>query len=98
MIERPFSSLLPLLALLAGAVAGCTAPPPPGAPGAARLLAGIAADRILDLSYPFDEQTIYWPTATPFHLTQDFKGTTPAGFFYAANSLCASEHGGTHLD
>lgn len=95
-------SLTPLLlpgAFVAALGAGCPgAPPLPRVPGAADALAGIAADRIVDLSHPFDEQTIYWPTAAPFRLTHDFKGTTEAGYFYASNSLCASEHGGTHLD
>ncbi len=88
--------LLPA-ALLAGLVVGC-APPPPGADGAAELVARIGAERLIDMSYPFDETTIYWPTAQSFHLTHDFKGKTGQGYFYASNSLCASEHGGTHLD
>jgi putative cyclase len=97
MLRRPFARRLLPGAFLAALGAGC-AGPPPQTPGAAESLARIAADRILDLSYPFDERTIYWPTAAPFRLTHDFEGPTEAGFFYASNSLCASEHGGTHLD
>lgn len=55
--------------------------------------------RIVDLSYPFDEKTLYWPTATSgFELKRIAYGQAPGGYFYAANSFCAPEHGGTHLD
>lgn len=78
------------------------APPAPTQPPQARplpaLLAAAGEDRLVDLSYAFDEKTIYWPTARPFRLTSDHAGTTEEGYFYASNSLCASEHGGTHID
>jgi Putative cyclase len=51
---------------------------------------------LLDLSYPFNEDTIYWPTATEFTLTQVAEGE--GGYYYAANDFAAAEHGGTHLD
>jgi kynurenine formamidase len=55
--------------------------------------------RMVDMTYAFDAQTLYWPTApSGFKLTQIHRGPTDAGFFYAANSFCAPEHGGTHLD
>ena len=95
------SSWSAILLLAAGSLAACAVPPPPPPPpvaGAAEILAAIRPDRIVDLSYAFDRRTIYWPTAQPFRLTSDFHGRTPGGFFYASNSLCASEHGGTHLD
>jgi kynurenine formamidase len=99
MSARPFSHRLFAAVLLAGTVAGCAkAPSPPAAAGAVEVLTTIDPGRLVDMSYPFDDQTIYWPTARPFHLTHDFNGKTPAGFFYASNSLTASEHGGTHLD
>jgi kynurenine formamidase len=54
---------------------------------------------LVDLTWPFDEQTLYWPTSpTGFELKQLAHGRTAAGYFYAANSFCAPEHGGTHLD
>jgi kynurenine formamidase len=52
----------------------------------------------IDLSYPFNEETVYWPTASPFELTVEAAGQTEAGYWYAANSFRAAEHGGTHLD
>ncbi|HYH89935.1 MAG TPA: cyclase family protein [Solirubrobacteraceae bacterium] len=54
--------------------------------------------RLVDLSHPFDEQTIYWPTAATFKLEKVAEGETEQGYFYAANNFSAAEHGGTHLD
>ena len=55
-------------------------------------------ERILDMTYAYDENTIYWPNATPFKLTPEFRGMTERGYWYAANFYAASEHGGTHAD
>ncbi len=52
----------------------------------------------LDMTYPYDENTIYWPTAKPFKLHKLNWGMTEAGFWYASNEYSASEHGGTHVD
>jgi kynurenine formamidase len=53
---------------------------------------------LVDLSHTYDAQTIYWPTAEGFQLRKDADGVTAAGYYYAANSLFTSEHGGTHID
>ena len=53
---------------------------------------------LVDLSHTYDAQTIYWPTAEGFQLRKDADGTTPGGYYYAANSFFTSEHGGTHID
>lgn len=59
----------------------------------------LAAYRLVDLTQPFNEQTIYWPTSpSTFKLQRLAYGVTGAGFFFAANTFCAPEHGGTHLD
>jgi len=52
----------------------------------------------VDLTYPFDSTTVYWPTAQPFHLTVVSARRMPGGWYYAANNFTAAEHGGTHLD
>ena len=52
----------------------------------------------VDLTYPFDEQTIYWPTADKFRLDTVSEGLTDKGYYYSAFEFCAAEHGGTHLD
>jgi D-alanyl-D-alanine dipeptidase/kynurenine formamidase len=54
---------------------------------------------LVDLTWTFDESTLYWPTSpTRFALQRLAHGPTQAGYFYSANSFCAPEHGGTHLD
>lgn len=59
----------------------------------------LATARMIDLSHSFDSDTIYWPNSpTTFQLERQSYGKTPAGFFYASNTFCTPEHGGTHLD
>ena len=78
-----------LLALLLSA-AGAEAQRPP---------IDLQGFRVVDLTYPFDEKTLYWPTSpTTFQLDRLSYGKTEAGFFYASNAFCTPEHGGTHLD
>lgn len=55
--------------------------------------------RVVDLTWTFDASTLYWPTSpSTFKLDALSFGETPGGWFYAANTFCAPEHGGTHLD
>jgi kynurenine formamidase len=53
---------------------------------------------LLDMTYPFDNRSIYWPNARGFNLTPESAGMTEKGYWYAANFYSASEHGGTHAD
>jgi kynurenine formamidase len=53
---------------------------------------------VIDLSHPFDQDTVYWPTAEDFELRVDFEGMTDKGYYYTANTFCSAEHGGTHID
>lgn len=53
---------------------------------------------IVDLSHPYDERTVFWPTADGFKLERVAEGVTPQGYFYAANNFSTAEHGGTHID
>src|SRR5262249_18141729 len=55
-------------------------------------------DALVDLSYAFDAQTVYWPTAETFRLEKDFEGVTEGGYYYSAYRYAAAEHGGTHID
>lgn len=52
----------------------------------------------VDLTYPFNEQSVYWPTADMFTTTEVFHGHTEGGWFYSAYNFSAAEHGGTHMD
>jgi kynurenine formamidase len=55
--------------------------------------------RMIDLTHPYSSRTVYWPTSPgKFRLDRLAHGKTEAGYFYAANTLCTPEHGGTHLD
>ena len=54
--------------------------------------------RWIDLTYPFSEETIYWPTGLPFTLEEVSYGPTEAGHFYSSYNYSANEHGGTHFD
>lgn len=76
--------------LLAVSVPGCRRSP--GAPD-------LATAKVVDLTHPFDERTLYWPTSpSAFELKPLAAGQTPGGWYYASNTLCTPEHGGTHLD
>ena len=58
-----------------------------------------AQDReIIDLTYSFDENTIFWPTEKGFQFHEGFHGMTEKGYWYEANGFTTAEHGGTHLD
>jgi kynurenine formamidase len=54
--------------------------------------------KVIDLSYPFDASSVYWPTAQSFTLEKDFEGITEQGYYYSAYRFSAAEHGGTHID
>ena len=54
--------------------------------------------KLLDMTYAFDENTIYWPTAEPFKLEKLDWRVIEGGWWYASNNYGASEHGGTHAD
>ena len=105
--------LSPLMAPLAVALtflmAGCAGPQaekslgetgdPADVQGPADLASMLEQATLVDLTYTYNESTVYWPTApSTFELQQDAYGQTDAGFFYASNSFSTPEHGGTHLD
>jgi kynurenine formamidase len=54
--------------------------------------------KIIDLTYAFNEKTIYWPTAAGFKHEKVAWGKSSAGYWYTSANYSASEHGGTHLD
>ncbi|MGE0105294.1 MAG: cyclase family protein [Blastocatellales bacterium] len=59
---------------------------------------GIDESRLIDLTWDFDERTVYWPTAKPFQWEKESWGQSAGGYWYTAARYSASEHGGTHLD
>lgn len=55
--------------------------------------------RLVELTHPFDSQTVYWPTSpSGFEFERLAHGPTPGGWFYSAGAFSSPEHGGTHLD
>ena len=83
--------------LTAGAIIGWAGSAGGTEPPAAAALQ-VPEGKLVDLSHPFNERTIYWPTAATFKLEQVAEGETEQGYYYAANNFSAAEHGGTHLD
>ncbi|MDE3035686.1 MAG: cyclase family protein [Nitrospirota bacterium] len=84
---RMCESVRPLVALwtvlMAGSLAGC---------GVER------AGGLVDLTYSFGRDTVYWPHNKPFQWEKTDWGMTAGGYWYASATFSASEHGGTHLD
>jgi kynurenine formamidase len=52
----------------------------------------------IDLTYSFDEESVYWPTNIPFKHETVFEGINDKGYFYSSYKFSAEEHGGTHFD
>ncbi len=92
--QRVFIMRNVLYLLMLGLVVGCQPSAPEPAPQAEPFPNG----KLVDLTYAFDEETVFWPTAEGFKLNIDARGMTEAGFYYEANSFFTAEHGGTHLD
>ena len=70
-------------------LAGCSAPDSN---------AGFPSGTLVDMSYAYNDDTVYWPTAPGFSKSTDFEGMTESGYYYSAYSVSTAEHGGTHLD
>lgn len=56
------------------------------------------AGSLVDLTHPFDDKTIFWPTEEGFVLDKGHAGMTEQGYYYAAHKFRTAEHGGTHID
>jgi kynurenine formamidase len=80
-------SFLAALALVAHATAAC-------AQGL-----DLSHARLVDLTHPFNGNTVYWPTSpSGFGYQQLANGRTEGGWYYSAGAFQAPEHGGTHMD
>jgi kynurenine formamidase len=53
---------------------------------------------VIDLSWSYDADTVFWPTEEGFVLERGPAGLTEAGYYYSANRFRSAEHGGTHID
>ena len=54
--------------------------------------------KFIDLTWSFDEQSVYWPTNIPFKHETVFDGINDKGYYYSSFKYSAEEHGGTHFD
>ena len=93
---RPFKSLL-VVGLVSLGLVACQTPQQDASGVVAAVFSGDGADWI-DMSYTYDEATLFWPTAQPYELEVVAAGMTEAGYYYGANNFRMAEHGGTHLD
>ncbi|GLV44973.1 Cyclin A [Carabus blaptoides fortunei] len=55
-------------------------------------------EKPVDLTWNFDNNTIYWVGVQPFTFTKVLAEFTKGNFWLAMNEFCAGEHGGTHID
>jgi len=60
--------------------------------------AAVVKGAVVDLTHPFNADTIYWPTESGFVLEKEHDDATPGGYYYRSNKFSAPEHGGTHID
>ena len=82
-----------LAAAALAALVAAAASPPDASP------VDLSKAKVVDLTHPFDEKTIYWPNSpSTFKLQKLADGPAEGGYYYRMNSFCAPEHGGTHLD
>ena len=98
MLRRVRIAAAGLLAVLHACEAPSSGAPAAGDP---TVVAGLdlSAYQMVDLSHPFDQSTIYWPTSpTRFSLDTLAFGPAEGGYFYSSMSIATPEHGGTHLD
>ncbi|OQW57355.1 MAG: cyclase [Proteobacteria bacterium HN_bin10] len=82
MVARMTGSLL-ALSLVATGLPGC---------------GSTAPRQLVDLTYSFGEETIYWPKNKAFTWEKTAWGQTSAGYWYSSAVFATSEHGGTHMD
>ena len=60
--------------------------------------AALKNGKFIDLTWSFDEQSVYWPTNIPFRHETVFDGINAKGYYYSSFKFSAEEHGGTHFD
>lgn len=95
---RRVAAIVLLTLLLLANLRGIAVRSQTGRAEAAKGGAGLAS-RAVDLTYPFNEKTIYWPTDLSFRWQKTKWGPSEGdGHWYASATYSASEHGGTHID
>jgi len=52
----------------------------------------------IDLTYPFNNETVIWPGDLKFKHTKVYDNFTADGYYFSLYEISGSEHAGTHLD
>jgi len=87
------------LAWILVAVSACAAAPPKPAQEAQPPQGiDLATATLIDLSYSYDDETLYWPTSPSAFELEELAYGNESGYFYSSYSFCTPEHGGTHFD
>jgi kynurenine formamidase len=82
---------------LSALILGACQPSPPAAPDLGAIF-DASGGQWVDLTYAYDQESVFWPTADGFRLEEVAYGDTEGGWFYSSYNYSASEHGGTHFD
>jgi kynurenine formamidase len=69
---------------------GCSPQPDP--------ISLLKSAKYIDLTWSFDENSVYWPTNIPYQHDTVFEGINDKGYYYSSFKFSAEEHGGTHFD
>ena len=84
--------------MVAGTVLSSCSPYSDQSAGEVSNWSGLQDSRWIDLTYAFDENSVYWPTNVSYtHDTVSY-GINDNGYFYSSFKFAAEEHGGTHFD
>src|SRR5262245_63752798 len=59
--------------------------PPPQSAKTSSSAFNLLDGKLIDLTHPFNIETIYWPTENGFRLELGKNGITDKGYYYAAN-------------
>jgi kynurenine formamidase len=79
-----------ILTVFLGIISGCTQKQDP--------ITLLKSAKYVDLTWSFDENSVYWPTNIPYHHDTVFEGINDKGYYYSSFKFSAEEHGGTHFD
>lgn len=95
---RPASLAAALLIALAACAPPAADTPAQESPEPRPDAASLADARVVDLTHALGEDSIYWPTGSPFDYERVSWGENDAGDWYAAGTFSTAEHLGTHVD
>ena len=90
-MKKHKKNLIPVILFMAVVMISCNQIKPDAA-------VVLARGTWVDLTWDFEQSTVYWPTNVSFKHDTVFYGINAKGFFYSSFKYSAEEHGGTHFD